>query len=270
VLGSAETRKSEQREVGAVVHAITILRHLASATEPQGVAAVARATGVSPSTTFNILRTLARARIVAFSDERKTYGLGMGLAQLAAGLVGTSHGELIRPELERLALNYNMLIVLWRITEDGRLVLIDRAHSHTAVRVEMRKGLRLPYLVGAVGRCVAAALRLPENELRRRFTTLRWQSPPSFEVYLGDVERARADGWSIDDGHLYHGLVTVGSILTDQNEQPRFGISGITIKGQASPEILAQLGRELHEVARFAGRSLFPPRGTGPAAFAAE
>lgn len=253
-----ERDPAAQRDVGAVIHAIRILQHLAGSTAPLGVAAVARGTGISPSTCFNILRTLTRARFVAFRDTDKTYTLGLAVAELAAGLIGVSHAELIRPELERLALNYDMLIVLWRVTEDGHIVLIDRAHSHTAVRVEMRLGLRLPMLVGAVGRCVAAALDLPLAELRRRFAALRWQSPPSFEAYLADVETARQTGWSIDQNHLYRGLITIAALVTDQNGQPRFGLSGITIAGQHAPDIFARLGEELREVAEFTGKALFP------------
>ncbi|HWL82721.1 MAG TPA: IclR family transcriptional regulator [Roseomonas sp.] len=257
---AGERDPASQRDVGAVIHAIRILQHLAGATAPLGVAAVARGTGISPSTCFNILRTLTRARFVAFREQDKTYSLGLAVAELAAGFLGVSHAELIRPELERLALNYDMLIVLWRVTEDGHIVLIDRAHSHTAVRVEMRLGLRLPMLVGAVGRCVAAALDLPQAELRRRFATLRWQAPPSFEAYLADVEAARESGWSLDNGQLYRGLITIAALITDQHGQPRFGLSGITIAGQHSPEIFGQLGRELREVAGFATRALFPAK----------
>lgn len=248
------------RDVGAVAHAIRILRHLAGATAPLGVAAVARGTGISPSTCFNILRTLARARFVAFNDADKTYSLGLAVAELAAGLIGVSHAELIRPELERLALNHDMLIVLWRVTEDGHIILVDRAHSHTAVRVEMRLGLRLPMLVGAVGRCVAAAIDLPVDELRRRFATLRWQDPPSFDSYLADVEEARRTGWAVDQNQLYRGLITVAALVADQNGQPRFGVSGIAIAGQHAPEVFPRLGTELREVAEFTGKALFPRR----------
>jgi DNA-binding IclR family transcriptional regulator len=250
-----------QRDVGAVVHAVRILRHLAQTPRPVGVAAVARETRISPSTCFNILRTLARTRFVAFREADKTYTLGMGLAELATGLVGLSHAELIRPELERLALNHDMLIVLWRVTEDAHIVLIDRAHSETAVRVEMQPGIRLPSLVGAVGRCVAAALRLPEQELRRRFAALRWQTPLSFAAYQTEVAQAARQGWAMDDGHLHRGMQTVAAIITDHAGVPRFGLSGITITGQHTREALERLGRELSEVARHVGASLFPQIG---------
>lgn len=254
----ATGREKSPGDVGAVVYALRILRHLAAATAPVGVATVARDTGISPSTCFNILRTLSRAGFATFRTVEKTYTLGIGVAELATGLVGISHAELLRPELERLALNYEMLIVLWRVTEDNHLVLLDRAFSETAVRVEMRVGLRLPTLVGAVGRCVAAALDLPQDELRRRFATLRWQNTPTFEAYLADVRRAGETGWALDDGHLYRGLQNVAAIVRDQHGQPRFGVSGITITGQHPHELLERLGKDLNGVARFASASLFP------------
>ena len=254
----APGRDKAPGDVGAVVHALRILRCLAAATAPVGVATVARDTGISPSTCFNILRTLARAGFATFRTTDKTYTLGIGIAELATGLVGISHAELLRPELERLALNYEMLVVLWRVTEDNHVVLLDRAASQTAVRVEMRIGLRLPRLVGAVGRCVAAALDLPEDELRRAFAMLRWQDPPPFDAYLADVRRARQTGWAFDDGNLYRGLQTVAAIVRDREGQPRFGVSGITIAGQHTQGLLERLGKDLHGVARFAGASLFP------------
>lgn len=248
------------RDVGAVVNAVHILRFLSTATEPAGVATVARGTGISPSTCFNILRTLARQRFVAFHSTDKTYTLGLAMAELAAGMIGISHAELIRPELERLALNYDMLIVLWRVTEDGHLILIDRAHSHRAIRVEAKVGLRVPMLVGGIGRCVAAALDLPPSELRRRFAALRWQSPPSFESYAADVAVTRERGWGLDNANLYRGMITVAALITDGNHQPRFGLSGLSIAGQHSLERLAELGDDLRNVATMASASLFPRR----------
>lgn len=247
-----------QRDVGAVVHAIGILRYLSTATVPLGVAAIARGTGISVSTCFNILRTLTRARYVSFHEKDKTYALGLAVAELAAGLLGMSHAELIRPELQQLALKYEMIIVLWRVTEDGHIVLIDRAYSPAAVRVEMAVGIRLPMLVGAVGRCVAAALALEKEELRRRFSALRWQSPPSFEDYWADVQQAQESGWSIDSGHLYRGLTTIAALVKDQESRPRFGISGITITAQYDPALSSQLGAELRELAELTGKALFP------------
>lgn len=249
-----------QRDVGAVVNALRILQFLAASDAPVGVAVVARGTKISTSTCFNILRTLARARFVSFHPTEKTYALGLAMAELASGLLGVSHAELIRPELERLALNYETLILLWRVTDDNHLVLIDRAHSQTAIRVEIGVGYRIPMLAGAVGRCVAAALPLPPAEMRRRFAALRWQSPPTFAAYQADVARAREIGWALDDGKLYRGLVTVAAAVLDQKGRPRFGFSGVSIAGQQTQARLDDLGRDLRDLAALVGASLFPQR----------
>ncbi|WP_338664901.1 IclR family transcriptional regulator [Pararoseomonas sp. SCSIO 73927] len=253
-----------RRDVGAVVHAVAILRYLSGASAPLGVAAIARGAGVSVSTCFNILRTLVRARFVSFDETGKTYALGLAVAEIAAGFFGMSHAELIRPEMRQLASKYGMMVVLWRVTEDGHIVLMDRAFSPTVVRVEMPVGIRLPMLVGAVGRCVAASMALPRAELRRRFDALRWQVPPSFEAYWADVQRARETGWSMDLGHMYRGMVTVASIVTDETGAPRFGISGIALAAQHDEAVFPSLGEDLRELAGLAGRALFPKGVPGP------
>ncbi len=108
----ATTKGTSSKDVGAVVNAIQILRHLAHADGPQGVAAIARATGISPSSAFNILRTLSNERLTSFDDAGKTYQLGLGLSELAVGFVGRSYADLIQPELERLSLAHHILIAL--------------------------------------------------------------------------------------------------------------------------------------------------------------
>ncbi len=253
-------KPSAQRDVGAVVNALQILQYLAASTSPVGVAAVARGTKISTSTCFNILRTLVRARFASFNMSDKTYSLGLALAELSVGLVGISHAELIRPELERLALNYETLILLWRVTDDNHLVLIDRAHSPTGIRVEIGTGYRLPLLAGAIGRCVAAEMQLPAAELRRRFAGLRWQTPLAFTEYQAQVAQVREAGWALDDGRLFRGLAVVAALVVDAERRPRFGFSGVSISGQQSPERLADLGRDLKDLAATVGNSLFPAR----------
>ncbi|HYD70086.1 IclR family transcriptional regulator [Azospirillum sp.] len=253
-------KKAPQRDVGAVVHAVRILRHLAGTTTPQGVAAIARETGINTSTCFNILRTLARERLVAFNDQAKTYALGLAFAEFAISLVGVPPTELVRPELERIALNFDVMVAFWRMSDDNHIVLVDRAYPQTAVRIELKPGQRLPMWIGAVGRCAAAASGLSEAELRRRFAQLRWQDGPSFETYLREVREAGEKGWSVDAGNLYRGVLIVAAVVVDGQGRPRFGISGISIAGQSDPASVERLGEELRDASRLIGQSLFAPR----------
>ncbi len=245
------------KNVGAVANAVSILRSLAQLSEPAGVAVIARETGVSVSTCFNILRTLSSERLVDFDPETKTYRIGMGVLELSVPLLGANQADLIRPELKRLSGEHNSLICLWQITEGERIVLVDRISTARTVRVDMSDGSRLPTYVGAVGRCYAALRNLPLDELKSRFETLQWQAPPSFDAYAADVEKARRDGYAFDFGQLFIGLEIAAAIVTDPTGKPRLGISGISIAGQLSRENIERLGADLRDSADWISEALF-------------
>src|SRR5260370_18195899 len=88
--------------VGAVGNAVSILRSLAHSSEPAGVAAIARNAGVSVSTSFNILRTLASERLVVFDPESKTYRIGLRMLEFSVPPLGSSQAACIPPPLNRL------------------------------------------------------------------------------------------------------------------------------------------------------------------------
>jgi DNA-binding IclR family transcriptional regulator len=243
--------------VGAVGNAVSILRSLAHSSEPAGVAAIARNAGVSVSTCFNILRTLASERLVVFDPESKAYRIGLGMLEFSVPLLGANQADVIRPELKRLAGERSCLICLWQLTENDRILLIDRVSPPRTIRVDISHGSRLPAFVGAVGRCYAAHRNLSRPELAKRFAKLQWQSPPSFDDYAADVEQARRDGFAFDFGQLFTGLEIAASLVTDSNGKARFGISGIAIAGQMSRPSLRVLAADLRETANYISETLF-------------
>ncbi len=249
----------DRRDVGAVVNAVMIMRCLAAAAAPQSSASLARSARVNPSTCFNILRTLVREGLVAHDPAAKTYRLGLGFAEFVTVAAGLSAADLIRPELERLALNFGVTIALWRVTEDEHIMLADRASPPAIVRIEMRVGQRIPLWAGAVGRCAAAVSGLSAQELRRRYAQLQWQVSPGFDEYMAEVERARDAGWAVDEGKLYRALTTVAAIITDQGGKARMGLSAIALAGELAANRIAALGSELSQTAALVRRSLFPP-----------
>lgn len=243
--------------VGAVANAIAILRAMAQLGAPAGVAAIARDTGVSVSTCFNILRTLSAERLVEFDDVGKTYRIGLGVLELSLPLLGANQADIINPELERLSADHKSLICLWRMTEGERIILVNRVSTEKTVRVDMSDGSRLPTFVGAVGRCYAALRNLPRAELKRRFDTLQWQSPPKFEEYMRDVEKARHEGYAFDFGQLFRGLEIAAAVVTDSAGKPRLGISGISIANQHSRDDIERLGVALRDSADWISEVLF-------------
>ena len=257
-----EKTKNPPRPVGAVVQALRVLRHLAQNGSPAGVTEVARATETNTSTCFNILRTLVAENLVVFDADAKTYQLSFGVIELALGLLGTSHSDLFKPELDRLAQGYNALFCLWQITDDGRIVLLDRSFESRSVRVDLPVGKRLPAMAGAIGRIIASVQDLKASELRRHFAEVQWQTPVTEDEYLRDVAEAGQRGYGLDKGKLYVGVDSVASVVTDHLDRPRYGLSAITLTGQLSDTQLDDLGVDLANTALRIGNALF--RGIAP------
>lgn len=216
------------KPVGAVLHAVKLLRVLSDADMPLGVTAAAREAGVNPSTALGILRTLSEQQLLQFDPKTKTYTPGLGLLSLARGLLGHKHADLVRPELVRLATNFECLVALWQVVDD-RVVLIDRALADTPVRLDIQVTQRMPAYLGAIGRVVAAHSGLSQTELHHKFSTLRWANPITFEQYLTEVEEARARGYAIDQESLYRGITVAASVILDRNGAPALGVSAIMV-----------------------------------------
>jgi len=258
----SRTSNKEQESVRsalapAVVQATRILRRLAHAPAPMTVSTVARETAISPSSCFKLLRTLVAERLVIFDTRSKTYALGLGVLEIASSLYARPQAELIRPLLDRLAREQDVLVALWEVTPDERYVLIDRVYVDSAIRVEMRIGQRLPAYAGAIGRCIAAVRQLSVGELRQRFQGLRWQVPISFEAYLEDVRHAQREGYAFDLGKTFDGIHSVGTVATDAAANPRLGIGCLSIGGRRGAEDLAQIGRRLRSIAQEVGSALY-------------
>lgn len=248
------------KSVGAVHNGLRILRYVSEQGTPTGVNQIARATGVSVSTSFNILGTLLQEGLVAFDDATKTYSPGIGLLGLAVPLLSVNPVDIVTPEIEELSRRYNSLICLWNFTADERIVLSNRASSSKTIRVDMNLGARLPAYVGAVGRCYAALQNTSDGALRRTFNTLTWQTSPGFEEYRSDVATARKDGFAFDFGNLFNGLEVAAAVVTDSDARARYGLSGISIAGQQSRAQIQNLAHDLRRSADWISSNFFGPQ----------
>lgn len=196
---------SAQKLVPAVQNATAILRLLAAGSTPMGATQIARDAGLNVSTAFNILRTLAHEGIVSFDPADKTYRIGMGLLEFATPLLGANPADLIRPLLNAIAQEHQVMIALWQVTAGKRIVLIDRFAAPNIVQAVIARHSRLPVFAGAIGRCYAAQMKLSRSRARRGYDGVRWQSAPGFDSYWQDVQTAAQTGIGQDRGQLFRG-----------------------------------------------------------------
>ncbi len=249
---------SKGKSVGAVRHAVALLRVLAQAEGPLGVNEAARRSAVNTSTAFNVLRTLVDEGLLVFDEHKKRYRIGIGIMQITRVREAQDIIDALAPDMVRIATNRECLVALWRFTPDERAVLIHKAVADSVFHLDVRLTERLPSLSGALGRAFAAAQNWPEPELRRRFSALRWAQPLPFEEYLAQVEQARERGFGVDRGQLYEGVSTVAAVFRDHHGAPVLGISAIALSGTAAAQRLEETGGELAALVGSADVSMLP------------
>ncbi|MGE7417891.1 IclR family transcriptional regulator [Methylobacterium tarhaniae] len=260
------------REVGAVTQAAAILRAVAGAREALGVTAIARAAGVSPSTTLNILRTLVGEGFVALVPDTKTYRLGLGLLEVARPLLNRSDVELLQPGLQQVATEFEATTSVWQVAPDDKALLLGRIVPASGIHIEFRLATRIPAYAGAIGRAVAAAGQaaggLPRATLRARFGAIRWHVPVPFETFLEEVEASAARGYAVDAGHLIRGVTSVAAALCDRHQRPRLVVAAHLFQGQLTEERLQALGSALRGLVAAAQPAMFGVVEAGGAAAA--
>ena len=248
-MANSELPAKPVKLVGAVTQAFRILRVISKARGPLGVTAIARDAKVNPSTAFNILRTLVAEDALRFDELSKTYVLSEGLLALSGRLLQSSIVQNIRGELDRLAAETNCLVGLWEF-DNGRMTLIERSVAGRAIRLDMDIKQRLPRFGGAVGRAWAAALNMTDTHLREGFATLRWEGKITSRAYIAEVRQAQKVGYAIDNEALYLGVVSVGTIITDRQGEPIFGLTSSDIAHNLDDAKIKRLGEEMASLSR--------------------
>ncbi len=230
-----------------MANAVEILRCLSTVVQPSGVSEVSKITGISPSTVFNILRTLEKERLVDFSDTEKTYRPALGLLSLALGRVGRNCIETVCSELEGLSLRSRMSVGFWRLGEKSEISLILR-FSQCTRGLDFSFGGRQPELIGAAGYCIAALRNMTDEELQEGISSLNWGRAPSLEQYKKSIQASKDAGWSIDQGRHFLGISCVAAVVVDCRNLPRFVVSAHCASAQASISELKVVGQDLSAV----------------------
>jgi DNA-binding IclR family transcriptional regulator len=246
------TNEPSTIRVNSVANALAVLRRLATADRPEGVNAIARNIGISASSCFNILKTLTSEDFAQFDAISKTYTLGAGAVDLAIAALDPEAGFLrTRSILEALAREYGVTCGLWRRVGD-RLVLLGTAESQDIARIRFTPGQRLPVMIGAMGRCIAARSSIPESDLADSIQRLHWHSLPKFDRYLTDVRSAAVNGYAIDDGDFLLGITSIAAPVTSREGMLTHCIAATTFKGRFDREELRTLGRAVRAAADLA------------------
>lgn len=198
------------RPVPAVSRAIAILRLLGKMRTPMGVNAIAHALGIVPSTCLHILRALVEEKLLSFDRSSKHYRLGAGMLTLARSAIeSNAFPLLVQPALDRLSTKWGVTAIGVDVSDPEQMVVVALSRSNMPFRLHVDVGSVFPALLSATGRLVAAFGEQPENEIKKRFSKLRWDKPVKYDDWNKEVDFAKKNHFSVDRNTYIAGVTIV-------------------------------------------------------------
>ena len=218
------------------------------------VTEVAKLVGLSKSTAFATLHTLTAHGLVSDMGEGSTrrYRLGLALVRLGQqASTQTSIADIGRPVLRALT-DETGLTSRIAVLDDGWAVVVARADSRTAVRLDLRMGQReRPHCTG-VGKALLCTLS--ESEVRS--IVGRLGMPARTERTITDPDQlveklkgARAEGFAIDDEEDAEGIMCISSPVVDLYGGALGAVSVTGLKADSALRQPRSVGRKIRAAA---------------------
>lgn len=242
------------KRVPAVQNALAILDLLASVgNDPRTLSEIAWAADLNGSTCFNILKTLQGGGLISFDPARKTYRLGLRLAELGALVDGRAEAaQLVLEEARRVAEQVALSCFLLGLDRGEAFIVLDKVESTRPIRVTIDAGARFP-LTGAVAAKAwfAWASRAAVAELMERHdlphrTERSITEPARFEAELATT---RARGYSTSLGEYYPGHNAVSAAVFGADGAPCFLLVVVGTSDELAGAALARVGEEVSAAA---------------------
>lgn len=215
----------EPTYVRSVERAAALLRAVAAATGPAATASALAATvGLNRTTTWRLLSTLERQRLVSHDRETGRYALGFGLVDLAGQAGGASLAGASRSVLQRLTGQTGETAAM-AVMRDGALTYVAEDVAGTIVSVTFL-GQTVPLHATSTGKALLAfseadvvreLLSVPRGGRLQRFTPTTITSRAALAE---ELEVARERGFSVCRGEFEESAWGVSAPVLDVSRRP--------------------------------------------------
>lgn len=255
---AAQTANAYQ--VPAIERSMLILRALQQH-GPLGLADLVSETGLSRSTCYYLVRTMAKARLVEADEETRKYHLGIGLVELGSSATEQlGYLGVIKRYILDLLDEMDATFVIYRRLDSGRVSIVDKVEPWHRLRVTVPLGTTLPIQGGSFGRCFLAydhptAVREILSAGLQRYTE---HSITNVARFLGEIDGVRERGWALDREGFALGVSTVAAPVL-RNSQPLLVVGAVAMAGTlADDATVERWGRRLREICDSASAALHP------------
>jgi DNA-binding IclR family transcriptional regulator len=252
--------------VPAVLHAVAIMQHLrANGNRPQAMMEIARALRINNSTCFNILRTLARARLLEYESDTRKYTLGSGLVDLASMV--EDHGQLLNSAVlyaERVAAEVHECCLVLKKANDDSFLVVGRADGPGGLKLTAAIGDRLPPYGAVLSKAYYAWCG--EDEINHMLSAhglpARTESSiTGYSEFKLELERTRRRGYSTSVGEYYDEYNAVGVPILNAEGRPSLVLVVTGLASRIPPRQMPFIGGRLRRASLGVTRAVY---GTAP------
>ena len=234
------------RPVPAVSRALAILRLLAASSEPMSLKTISEQLDLVTSTCLHILRVLVEEGMVKLEPGTKRYSLDVGVLSLARSVVDNNPlSARMQSALDRMAERWNVTTIGMKVSGLEDLVVLAMARSRGPFRLYVEVGSRVPALTSATGRIVAHFSALSDSELARRFKSLNWENPPSFETWLKEVKSVQRKGFAVDRGNYISGISVLAVPILDAQRRVTHALAALGVADTLNEATLQALAADM-------------------------
>jgi IclR family pca regulon transcriptional regulator len=206
--------------VQSLERGLAVIRAFTAESPELTLADVARATGLSRAAARRFLLTLVDLHYVRHDGGR--YSLTPRILELGYAYVASlSLPEVAEPHLEALASDTGELPAL-SVLDGADIVCVARVPVQRLMTVAINVGTRLPAYATATGRVLLAALgdeELGDYLATAELRPLSVRTITDADALRDDLERVRAQGYSIVDQELERGLRSVAAPIRGSRGQ---------------------------------------------------
>lgn len=202
---------------------LTILSTFNEATPVLGIAELARAAGLSKSTAFRYVATLAKLGYLEQEPETRRYFLGPRVVDLGFAAINSMEITRVAGHALQLLSDETGYTVSMAVLDGPDIVYVDRRRSARAnpfaMGLQLHVGSRLPAYCTSMGKLLLA--HRPPAELRALLdrVDLARRGPKTItarEQLMAALARIRHHGVSVSDEELAAGLRSVAAPIRDR------------------------------------------------------
>jgi IclR family acetate operon transcriptional repressor len=243
---------SARNGVQSIDRAVTILRCFDARHPTLGISDIARATGLSTTTTHRLLVAMQANRLIRQTPDRR-YGLGPLLVQLArSGALPTTLRDAALPIMTALRDEVDETVGLHELLPSGERVVVDQVESrHELRRTYTDIGVPIPLPHGAPGKAILSSLP-PQEQDRRLSRPIQAVTPLTVtdpEALRAELAECRERGWAASNAERTSGIRAVAAPVYDHTGNP-VGALGVSVPAiRMDDERALELGRRIRDCA---------------------